>query len=415
MFVYLQLLKESIAFALNALWVNKLRTSLSVLGICIGIFAVISVMAFVGSIQRQVISSVNSLGGDLVYVQKWSWEFGDDYPWWKFLARPVPNLKESQLLERKLQQGAKVAFTAQGMKSVKLNQNSSNAMIMGITYQYDAIRNLELVNGRYFSEFETQGSNPKCILGNEIASIFFGDEDPVGKKLKIDGKNCLVIGVLAAEGDNNLVGSLNSVVLVPINFFSQMQDLNTDQVQPTIILQPEEGVVLSELVEETKGIMRSIRRLSPAADDNFSINLLSMITKQLESLFALVSVIGIIIGGFSMLVGGFGIANIMFVSVRERTSQIGIQKSLGAKNNFILTQFLSEAVVLSLLGGILGLILVFLLVTTARIVFDFPLYLTLNNILVGLTVSVIIGIIAGIVPAIRASQMDPVEAIRFAA
>jgi putative ABC transport system permease protein len=195
--------------------------------------------------------------------------------------------------------------------------------------------------------------------------------------------------------------------LIPINYARNIVDTKSDNYDPKIIIKASEGIALNELSNEMKGQIRSIRRLSPREVDDFSLNQSSMLSLQLDSLFGVVNIAGWIIGGFSILVGGFGIANIMFVSVKERTNIIGIQKSLGAKNYFILV----EAVVLSIIGGIIGLIIVYI-ITLVAAAFDFTLILSLSNCLLGLSVSAIIGVISGFLPAWNASQLNPVEAIR---
>ena len=248
------------------------------------------------------------------------------------------------------------------------------------------------------------------LIGYDIAFALFGSLDVIGERIKLGGRKVLVIGVFAKEGEDITGNSLDTGVLIPINFGRNI--MNIRKADPLIMAKAKEAVSKEELKDELRGVMRSIRKLKPKMSDNFALNEISVITTALDSIFSVIGMAGWVIGGFSILVGGFGIANIMFVSVKERTKLIGIQKALGAKNNFILMQFLLESVILCLIGGILGLLLVFMLATVATSISDFSIQLSMENIILGLSVSIIIGIFSGIVPALSAARLDPVEAIR---
>ena len=245
-----------------------------------------------------------------------------------------------------------------------------------------------------------------------VAQGLFGKENPVGQQIKVFKRKLTVIGVFGVEGESIFGNSVDNQVLAPIHFARQVMRIDKRSSNPTIMVKGKGGVTTEELKDELQGVMRSIRRLKPTAPDNFSLNEISILSNSLDSLFSIIGIAGTIIGGFSILVGGFGIANIMFVSVKERTHLIGIEKSLGAKNWFIMIEFLSEAVFLSLLGGITGLLIVVGLTALASYAADVELYLTVENILWGVGISVIIGLIAGIIPAYLASKLSPVEAIR---
>lgn len=410
----LALLKESVFFAWGALVANKLRTFLSLLGITIGIFAIITVFTIVDSLERNIRGSVQSLGDNVVYVMKWPWTFGPDYPWWKYMNRPVPAYKELSELQRRLRSADAMGFRIGARKTIKhLNNTVENAIVSGWSYGYGQVKTFDISEGRYFREDEAEGGYNVAILGSTLADgLFSNGESPLGKTVKVAGRNCKVIGVFKKEGESMLGNSMDNQAVVPYNFARLFMDVRSENSDPFIAVKAREGISNDQLKDELTGAMRSMRGLKPLADDNFALNETNLLSKNFDSLFDIVGIAGAIIGGFSILVGGFGIANIMFVSVRERTNLIGIQKSLGAKNYFILTQFLFEAVFLSLMGGIIGLLFIYLLTFAARGAIDMEITLTRSNIILGLTISVLIGIISGFIPAYGASQLDPVEAIR---
>jgi putative ABC transport system permease protein len=411
--LFLRLLKESALFAVNALRVNKLRTFLSLLGISIGIFTIITVFTIVDSLERNLTNSVEKLGDKVLYVQKWPWVFGGDFPWWKYFNRPNPSYREYEELQKRMQHVDAICFQiSMGNKVVKYKSNSvENIGIIAGSHDFDKVQSMEFERGRYLSATESRSGRNYAIIGFSVAEGLFGTSDPIGKDIKVLGRKVKVIGVLKKEGSDLLNTSMDENVFIPINFARNLVDTRSDRYNPMIIVKGFPNADLNEVSNELKGAMRSIRRLSPREEDDFALNQSSMLTIQLQSLFGVVNMAGWIIGGFSILVGGFGIANIMFVSVKERTNIIGIQKSLGAKNYFILFQFLFESIVLCLIGGIIGLLVVYL-ITLAAGAAGFTLVMTMGNVILGLSVSVIIGTVSGFMPAFSASQLDPVEAIR---
>jgi len=415
--VLLRLIKESLLFAVISLTVNKLRTFLSLLGITIGIFAIILVYSIVDSLEKNIRDSVSQLGDNVVYVQKWPWGGGGEYPWWKYLNRPVPLSKESDLLRKRSQYAENIAFgTSLGGANAKRNGlDAGGVEVLGVTFEYNQIWDFELQQGRYFTETEMFGGKPFAIIGADIAEgLFPGGESPIGEQISIRGQKLNVIGVFEKVGESLVGQSYDKMVLVPFKFVRTV--VNTDRNDGNLIMvSAKEGITLAQLKDELTGLLRSIRRLRPGADDNFALNDPSLISNQLDGLFGVLGLVGTVIGGFSILVGGFGIANIMFVSVRERTNEIGIQKALGAKNFVVLIQFLTESIVLCLVGGAAGLFLVYLGALAAAKAFDFDIFLSAKNIFVGLGLSGVIGLLSGFIPAWMASRLDPVEAIRMQA
>lgn len=411
--IFLSLFKESILFALNALSVNKLRTFLSLLGITIGIFAIITVFTVVDSLEQNLRKSVQSLGDDVVFIQKWPWAFEGDYPWWKYVNRPLPEYKELDNIIEKCNGAQAASFTVSARITLKHKSSSiENVAIVCASHQYDRVKNFEIDEGRYFTEVESSSGRPVAIIGSVLAEVLFPHQSPLGQTVKINGAKAIVIGVFKKEGESILGGSPDTQVLVPVNYARSLIDLRNEDLDPQIIVKAKSGITNSELMAELTGIMRSIHHLKPLMGDDFALNQTSIISQQFDSMFNIVGIAGWIIGGFAILVGGFGIANIMFVSVKERTNVIGIQKSLGAKNYFILSQFLFEAVFLSLIGGMVGLLIVFLITLLAGDSFGMEINLSRSNIILGFTISILIGVVSGFVPAYGASQLDPVEAIR---
>ncbi len=409
----LLLFKESLLFAWHSLNANKLRSFLSLLGITIGIFAIILVFTIVDGLENNIRGSIQSLGNNVVFIQKWPWSFGPDYPWWKYINRPTPQYYELDDLQKKCKTTEAIAYRMGKRKTIKYKSNSvQNAIVAGISQEFYKIKNFEISTGRYFTQTETDAGYRVALVGAEIAKGLFPYEEPLGKEIKISGNKAVIIGVIKKEGESMLGPSFDYQVIIPFNFARIMMDTRSENADPTIYVKAKPNVANSEMMDELTGVLRGIRKLKPMSEVNFALNETSLLSKGFDSLFDIIGTAGWIIGGFSILVGGFGIANIMFVSVRERTNLIGIQKSLGAKNLFILFQFLSESVILSTAGGFFGLLLTYIITALGKDSIEMDISLTGTNIILGFTISILIGIISGFIPAYSASQLDPVEAIR---
>jgi len=413
--IFFRLFRESIIFALDALRQNKLRTILSLLGITIGVFTIIAVFSAVDTLRDNLQKSVDKLGNNTIFVQKWPWVFGSDYPWWKYIQRPVPKIRDYDELEKHAQSAQGISYEAFiDSRTIKYLSNSvDNAEISAASIDYNKTWNLDFLDGRYFTDIESRAGAPVGLIGYDVAEGLFNNPmKAVGKQIKVLGCNVSVVGVFAKQGEDMLGISWDKSIILPLNFAHNVIDVQSDKYNPQITVKGREGISSAEVESELEGLMRNIRRIRPGEDDNFSLNKSTLLSDQFDKIFAFIDKAGWFIGIFSILVGGFGIANIMFVSVKERTNIIGIQKSLGAKNYFIMLQFLIEAVLLCIMGGAIGIGIVYGGTFIFKALSDIQIVLYLKNIILGVSISITIGIIAGIVPAWFASRLDPVEAIR---
>ena len=399
--------------ALQELRVNKLRTFLSLFGITIGIFCIIGVLATVDSLERKVQNDIKSFGNNTIYVDKWNYGGGNDYPWWKYMKRPPIRMEEMKFIKSKSQLAANAAMFVSNNVNLSYKDNIlSNVNLYGVSEEFNTIQTIEIDNGRYLNESEFLRGTTTGIIGNKVAEeLFDNPEKAVGKEVTYNGRRVIVVGVIKKQGQSFVGGfDYDQALIVPYRYFASIY--NPDNSNPFIMVQGKASIPSIALQDELVGVMRQSRRLSPTEEDNFSCNDVAQFSEQVKGFFGQVSAGGWAIAGLSLIVGAFGVANIMFVTVRERTSQIGLKKALGAKKRTILTEFLIESAFLCIIGGLVGLGLVWVMSLVLSAVLPFPIFIAPNIIILALSICIILGIISGIIPASIAARMDPVVAIR---
>jgi putative ABC transport system permease protein len=407
------ILWNSFKMALQELRVNKLRTFLSLFGITIGIFCIIGVLATVDSLEQKVQNDIKSLGNNTIYIDKWNYGGGPDYPWWKYVKRPVPKYDEMKIVKEKSQLAAFATFfVSNNVNASYMDNILNNVNIYGVTEDFNSIQTIDIAHGRYLNESDFERGGPTCLIGYTVADELFGSQEKaVGKEVSYNGRRLIIVGVIKKQGQS-LIGGYNydQCIMVSYRYYSSVY--NPDFSSPNIMVQAKANVSSKALQDELTGVMRQLRRLSPLDEDNFSCNDVAMFSEQVKGFFGQVSAGGWAIAGLSLIVGAFGVANIMFVTVRERTSQIGLKKALGAKRSTILTEFLIESAFLCIIGGLVGLFLVWLLSLALTSILPFPIFIAPNIITLAMSICIILGIISGIIPASIAAKMDPVVAIR---
>lgn len=411
------LVAESASFAFFSIRSDKLRTFLSLFGVTVGIFSIVAVFCAVDSLKANIMEGVQSFGSDIVYIDRFPMaqeegEDGEPLQWWDYLQRPEITEENFEYVARNATLAESVVYVIMGNGNASYSRNSySNAFLVITTDGLENVMSYSLAEGRDFSQMEIRGGSNVAILGYNVAQELFGDSYPVGKKVKVKGGSATVVGVLEKQGESMVsIVNTDDAVILPLQFGKTV--LASAWGSGMMMAAPAEGVSRDAFIDELRLLLRSCRGLSPSERDDFAINEMTFLLDMLDSVFRGISKAGWIIGAFSLIIGGFGIANIMFVSVQERMNQIGIQKALGAKRYVILTQFMVEASFLSLAGGLVGILLVFLISIPVNAVSEyFTITLSPDNAIAGMLIAVVLGILSGLIPAWKAATVDPVRAI----
>lgn len=409
---YLFELKEGLLISLRAIRVNKIRSVLTTLGIVIGVAAVVLMSTAIKGIDKSFQEGLASFGADNLYIDKWAW-FNNDIPWWELRNRRNITMEEYRLFKSRVDLPSAVAPTLWSNQNVIYKDRSLELInVTGTTDEYIKTTNLSFSQGRFFTEFESSGGRMVTVLGSSITEKLFPQGNALNNNVQIKGRKFRVIGVLEEMG-SSMMGDFNpdNQVFVPIStVFKYMENRNFRSI--TIKVRAPNSQMVDEVKDEAIGTMRVVRGLSFDEENDFSINQQEALLENINSTVGVIQTAGLFITGLALLVGAIGIMNIMFVSVKERTKEIGIRKAIGAKRRTILGQFISESAIICLLGGVLGLIIAIIGGMVIR-QFDFPVSIQIDAFILAFSISLITGVISGLAPAYAAAKLDPVEALRY--
>ncbi len=408
----LSILRNSLRLTFQELKVNKLRTALSLTGVAFGIFCIIGVLATVNSLEQNIQNELKTLGTSTVYIDKWDYSGGPDKPFWKMRARPVMQYDDAALVKARTSEAEEITFLMSTASNISHeNDVIQNALVYCITEGQIIIQPILFEYGRYFSTSEFNNGSPLGIIGYVNAENLFGSaERAMGRQVEVKGKKITIIGVIKKQGTNMIGWKYDESLMIPYNYARTIFD--PKQTNSILIAKGKPNVNTDVFIQELRGAMRQVRKLAPTDEDNFALNSVAAFSKAISASFVTINIMGSIIGGISLIVGMFGIANIMFVTVKERTSLIGLKKAIGAKKSTILFEFLTEASVLCLLGGVFGIFFVYILTLILSGPLNFPVYISLPMLGFTILLCIVVGILAGIIPASQAAKMDPVVAIR---
>ncbi|HXB43120.1 MAG TPA: ABC transporter permease [Puia sp.] len=413
MFRYVEIIWSSLKMAIEEFRSNKLRTFLSLLGITFGIFCIISVLSTINSMEAAVQHDIQSLGSKTIYVHKWDYE--SDGLWWKYIKRPVPKYEELVLLKAKVPTIANAAYVLNTNSTMEYGDNIlTNLNYDGVSEEFNNIQSIEIGYGRYLQQSDFDRGSANIVIGYSLAEkLFYKPEKALGNIVRLkNDKRARVIGVIKKQGQSMMqMWDFDNSIIMTFQFFNQMEKAEATW-DPVIMVQGRPNADIPELKDELDGAMRSIRKLSPTQEDNYALNDIESFSKFMHDIFGNLSLGGWAITALSLIVGMFGVANIMFVTVRERTGQIGLKKAIGAKRGTIMVEFLLESAFLCIIGGMIGLVAVLILTQIFSAMFSFKVFVAGSTIAFAIGICLVVGVIAGIIPAFIAARMDPVVAIR---
>ncbi len=404
---FLEEFREGLAISFRAILANRMRAVLTTLGIIIGIVSVTLMGTAIEGLDRAFNNSISSIGADVLYVQKWPWMHGED--WWKYRNRKEIWMKEARAVEKNATLASAVSPNFGDLGTIKYrNLSSQNVFIIGSNENYPVTAGASILTGRFLTSAEVDGGRPVCVIGYDISENFFTREDPIGKTIRINGNGYRVVGVLDKQGSFLGLFSLDNRVVIPISETLRMFG-SRHGIQ--ISVKVKDVSLLDDAKEELRGIMRKVRKVPPSKEDDFAINQQEILKATFDQIGAVIAGIGLFITGLSLFVGGIGIMNIMYVSVTERTKEIGIRKAIGAKRRTIMLQFLMESATICLIGGLIGVAIAFPL----SLIIDqvLPTAMPVTVVIIALVISLLVGVVSGFLPAYRAAKMDPVDALRY--
>jgi putative ABC transport system permease protein len=411
---YLNIIITSLKMALQEFRSNKLRTFLSLLGITFGIFCIISVLATINSMKTAVQNDIKSLGTNTIFIDKWEYRNDNNYPWWRYYKRPTPKYEELKQIKDRVSIIENATYMTSDQSVFEYQNDLLNGInYYGVTEDFAKIEHFNIGDGRYLLQTDFDQGASSLVIGFNVAQkIFANPENAIGKTVRLKGgKPAVVIGVIEKQGQSMMdMWQYDDCIIMPYKFLKQI--IRDEDAQPKIIVEGKENISIPSLKDELQGAMRSIHKLSPSQEDDYSLNDIESFSKFMDSIFSNINIGGWAIAALSLIVGMFGVANIMFVTVRERTAQIGLKKALGAKRSTIISEFLLESSFLCIIGGLIGMIAVFILAAILSQVFSFKVFIPVDIIMLAVGICLCVGILAGIIPAMIAARLDPVVAIR---